>query len=48
MTGQDVKQSDHTVKKEINNNYTRYTDMHMLEQYLMIISQLTGNFGFFM
>ena len=37
MTGQDVMQSDHSVKKEINNNYTHYTDMQMLEQYLIII-----------
>ena len=33
-------QSDHPVKKEINNNYTHYTDMHMLEQYLIIMKTI--------
>ena len=30
-------QSDHPVKKTFNNNYTHYTHMHMLEQYLIIM-----------
>ena len=40
MTGQVVMQSDQTIKKEINNNYTHYTDMHMLEQYLIIMKTI--------
>ena len=40
MTGQVVVHSDHAVKKEINNNYTHYTDMHMLEQYLIVMKTI--------
>ena len=40
MTGQVVMQSDHPVKKEINNNNIHYTDMHMLEQYAIIMKTM--------
>ena len=36
-------QSDHPSKKEINNYSSDFTDMHMLEQYLIIMMTIKKN-----